>query len=164
MATRKLALRPWTVTPSRTRLAGYIAQGRKLLDEAPAGGCGTRRKVWTAIVQRLGGWAGVLAAFAVGYALLLWLGYQFKESDQQLTIMWPGCGAAVHGAVAFAARWWPAFLAMQVALELAVGAAMAGHFNPSPTLAPVFCPGQLDRCAGRRVGHAHVDCDQARWW
>jgi signal transduction histidine kinase len=98
----------------------------------------TRRKVWLTIVERLGGWPGVLAAFAVAYAFLVWLGYQFKESDQELTIMWPSAGLLFMVLWLSELRWWPVFLGMQIAVELLVGAAIAGHFNPSPTLAPLF--------------------------
>ena len=112
----------------------------------------TRRKVWAGIVERLGGWVGVLAAFAVGYTLLVWLGYQFKESDQQLTIMWPSAGLLFMALWISPLRWWAAFIGLQFAVELSVGAAMAGHFNPSPTLAPVFAlANSIDAVVGASV-------------
>ena len=112
----------------------------------------TRRKVWAAIVERLGGWIGVLAAFAVGYTLLVWLGYQFKESDRQLTIMWPSAGLLFMVLWLSPLRWWPAFIAIQIAVELSVGGAIAGHFNPSPALAPVFAlANSIDGLVGATV-------------
>ena len=98
----------------------------------------TRRDAWAVIVQRMGGRTGVLVAFTVAYALLVWLGYQFKESDQELTIMWPSAGLLFMVLWLAETRWWPAFLGIQIAVELLVGAATAGHFNPSPGLAPLF--------------------------
>jgi signal transduction histidine kinase len=89
----------------------------------------TRRAVWAAILGRTGGRYGVLAAFAAAYALLIWLGYQFKEPEQQLTIMWPAAGLLFTALWVSPRQWWPAFIGIQVAVELLLGVVLEESFN-----------------------------------
>ncbi|MEO8306466.1 MAG: ATP-binding protein [Pseudomonadota bacterium] len=112
----------------------------------------TRATVWSMIIERLGGPLGVLAAFAISYACLVWLGYQFKESDQQLTIMWPSAGLLFMALWLSQGWWWLIFIGLQLTLEVLVGAAVAGHFNPSPGLAVMFASANtIDAIAGATV-------------
>jgi signal transduction histidine kinase len=98
-------------------------------------GAATRRSLWPMIVNRLGGSAGVLATFAVCYALLVWMGYQFMEPDQQRTIMWPAAGLLFFALWVSDLRWWPAFLGVQVAVEFLVGYVLNDPFNVRLNLA-----------------------------
>jgi signal transduction histidine kinase len=70
-----------------------------------------------------------LAVFAVAYALLIWLGYVFREPEQQLTIMWPAAGLLFTALLVSERKWWPVFLGIQIVVELLVGFALEGAFN-----------------------------------
>jgi signal transduction histidine kinase len=74
---------------------------------------------------------GIFATFAVAHAGLTLLGYSFKESIGDPAVMWPAAG------LAFTLLWvsprstWPVFLALQFAVELAVGAMLQRPFIPA---------------------------------
>ncbi len=93
-----------------------------------------RGSPWQAVLQRFGGPIGVLAAFLVAYILLVWLGYEFKESISEPAVMWPSAG------LLFAALWlsdriyWPAFLALHVAVEFSFAALLQAPFVPGMAL------------------------------
>jgi signal transduction histidine kinase len=94
----------------------------------------TRHRVWATILERLGGRAGVLVAFAVAYALLVWLGYLFREPEQQLTIMWPAAGLLFTALWVSDRQWWPAFIGIQIAIELLLGVVLEETFHLRLTL------------------------------
>jgi signal transduction histidine kinase len=93
-----------------------------------------RGSPWQAILQRFGGGLGVLAAFLVAHSLLVWLGYEFKESISEPAVMWPSAG------LLFAALWlsdrnyWPAFLALHVVVEFSFAALLLDPFFPGMAL------------------------------
>ncbi len=76
----------------------------------------------------------MLAVFALTYALLIWLGYLFKEPEQQLTIMWPAAGLLFTALWVADRKWWPVFIGIQIAVELLLGALLEDSFNPRLTL------------------------------
>lgn len=89
-----------------------------------------RGSPWQAILRQFGGTAGVLAAFFIAHAALVWCGYAFKESISEPAVMWPSAG------VLFAALWlsdrrlWPAFIALQIVVEMSFAALLQDPFVP----------------------------------
>jgi signal transduction histidine kinase len=89
-----------------------------------------RGSPWEAVQARFGGRIGVLAAFLVAHAVLVGLGYAFKESISAPAVMWPSAG------LLFAALWlsdrafWPAFLALHVLVEFSYAALLQEPFVP----------------------------------
>lgn len=82
------------------------------------------RAVWAGLAQRLGGEPRALAAFVLCYLPLVWLGYQFKGDEQQLTIIWPAVGFLMGVLYLAPLRRWPSILALQLASEYAVALVM----------------------------------------
>ncbi|MEO6185696.1 MAG: MASE1 domain-containing protein [Steroidobacteraceae bacterium] len=91
---------------------------------------GNRGSPGEAVMARFGGRAGVLIAFFVAYATLVWLGYEFKESVSEPAVMWPSAG------LLFAALWlsdrslWPAVLLVQLGVEMSFAALLQHPFLP----------------------------------
>ncbi|MGC4029013.1 MAG: MASE1 domain-containing protein [Steroidobacteraceae bacterium] len=83
-----------------------------------------RDPAWDNLTLQLGGERTVFAAFVLLYALLVWLGYEFKETTRQLTVLWPAAGLLCVALWLAPRRLWPAFLGMQIVTGLAVSAVM----------------------------------------
>ncbi|MEY2853532.1 MAG: hypothetical protein RL030_664, partial [Pseudomonadota bacterium] len=79
----------------------------------------------------MGGTAGALAVFAVGYALLVAAGFLLKESPAELTILWPATGLLMFALWFAPPQLWPALIAIQCASELLLSAVMPGGFPPN---------------------------------
>ena len=122
----------------------------------------TRRGLWAAILERLGGGMALLAAFAVAYALLIWLGYLFREPEQQLTIMWPAAGLLFTALWVSERKWWPVFLGIQVAVELLMGLLLEETFNLRLTLLYALADSidAIVRCVARATADPQRSYDQ----
>jgi len=70
-----------------------------------------------------------LAGFGAVYSLLVMLGVELRESSQQLTIIWPAAGMLFMALWLSPRRNWPWILAVQIAVEIALGVARADHFS-----------------------------------
>src|SRR5688572_25765206 len=77
--------------------------------------------VWHTLVQRLGGERRALAAFALGYLPLVWLGYQLKGDELQLTVLWPAAGLLMATLYLAPLRRWLPIILLQLACEYAIG-------------------------------------------
>jgi signal transduction histidine kinase len=75
---------------------------------------------WPELVSRAGGELRLIAAFALCYVPLVWLGYQFKTSVGQLTVMWPAVGLLLAALILAPLRRWPVLIAVQLAAEYTV--------------------------------------------
>jgi signal transduction histidine kinase len=83
---------------------------------------------WAVLLQRFGGITGVMTCFAFLYALLTWLGYLFKESINEPTIMWPAVGLLLAALWVSERKYWPAFLAIHFLVELGIAALLQQPF------------------------------------
>src|SRR5690606_21177057 len=72
---------------------------------------------WPELVSRIGGEARLIAAFAACHTFLVWLGYQFKTSSGELTVMWPAVGLLLAALIIAPVRRWPVLIAVQLAVE-----------------------------------------------
>jgi signal transduction histidine kinase len=118
----------------RTRLAAAtegrrVSNGRQQaenvhLDEHRRG------SPWEVMLARCGGPAGVLAAFAVAHAVLVWCGYSFKEAITEPAVMWPSAGMLFAALWLSERRFWPAFIALHVVVETTFAALMQNPFVP----------------------------------
>jgi signal transduction histidine kinase len=70
-----------------------------------------------------------LAGFGLVYCLLVLLGLEFRESSQQLTIIWPAAGLLFMALWLSPRRNWPWLLGVQVAVEVALAAVRVDHFS-----------------------------------
>ncbi len=89
-----------------------------------------RGSPWEAVLRRFGGRIGVLAAFLVAHATLVWLDYSFKESISAPAVMWPSAGLLFAALWLSDRRFWPAFLALHVLVEFSFAALMQDPFVP----------------------------------
>ena len=80
-------------------------------------------------LERLGGPAGTLVIFAVAYAVLTWLGYQFKETTQQLTIMWPAAGLLFMALWVAESRFCPRFSPSRSRLKCCLDVSWPSHLR-----------------------------------
>ncbi len=94
----------------------------------------TRGSPWDAILLRFGGRAGVLAAFVAAHAVLVWLGYAFKEDISEPTVMWPSAGLLFAALWLSARSFWPALLAAHLVVEFSIGAWQQTPFVPGMAL------------------------------
>jgi signal transduction histidine kinase len=94
------------------------------LDAHPSG------SPWDAVLQRFGGPIGVLAAFLVAHATLVACGYAFKESIAEPAVMWPSAGTLFVALWLSDRRFWLAFLALHVLVEIAFAALLQDPFVP----------------------------------
>jgi signal transduction histidine kinase len=70
-----------------------------------------------------------LLGFALVYSVLVMLGLELRESSHQLTIIWPAAGLLFMALWLSPWRNWPWILGVQIAVEVAIGAAGAEHLN-----------------------------------
>src|SRR5688572_7251926 len=80
--------------------------------------------VWHTLVQRLGGERRSLATFVLCYLPLVWLGYQFKADELQLTVLWPAAGLLMATLYLAPLRCWAPIILLQLACEYGIGIAM----------------------------------------
>jgi signal transduction histidine kinase len=110
-------------------LGGHLEQGAHIADMVPLD-ARTRGSPWEAILFRMGGRWGVITIFTALYALLYAAGYEFKESLEEPTVMWPAAG------LLFSALWlsdrsfWPAYLLVHAIVAMSFSAAMQSPFAP----------------------------------
>jgi signal transduction histidine kinase len=92
----------------------------------------TRRQdpLWPDIVAHFGGLAGVLAAFVVAHAALVWCGYAFKEFIAEPSVMWPSAGTLFAALWIADRRFWPAFIALHVLVEISFATWLQDPFLP----------------------------------
>lgn len=86
---------------------------------------------WEAILARCGGPVGVLAAFTLAHAVLVACGYAFKESISEPAVMWPSAGTLFAALWLSDRRFWPAFLALHVLVEISFAALLQDPFVPA---------------------------------
>jgi integral membrane sensor domain MASE1 len=72
---------------------------------------------WGALVRRLGGNAVIGAAFALLYAVLVWLGHELNDVAVRMAILWPAAGLLLALLWLAPLRVWPLFIALQVGVE-----------------------------------------------
>lgn len=85
---------------------------------------------WNVLTQQLGGTYTTFAVFAVLYALLVWLGFEFKETTRQLTVLWPAAGLLMATFWLAPLRLWPVLFALQFAIELGLAPVFHDPFQP----------------------------------
>jgi signal transduction histidine kinase len=110
---------------------------------------------WAATLSRRGGVPGVMAAFLVLYLLLVLLGYLCKETGNELTLLWPAAGLLFSALWLSPARLWPAYLVMQVAVEIMVGSFFQEPFRPLTALA-FTSANSLDAIVGALIARALI--------
>jgi len=70
-----------------------------------------------------------LTCFGLAYSVLVLLGLEFRESSQQLTIIWPAAGLLFTALWFSPPRNWPWILGVQIAVEVASAVVRADHFS-----------------------------------
>lgn len=85
---------------------------------------------WDYIVALFGGRFPALAAFGLGYAGMVWLGYHFKSDLAVPAVMWPAAGVLFAALWACEVRFWPIVLMTQVAIDVAVSFLFLHPFPP----------------------------------
>ena len=81
-------------------------------------------EVWPGLGRRLGGEGRIFAVFTITYLVLVWVGYQCKVDALHLTVIWPSAGLLMAVLYLAPLRRWPAFIALQLACEYAIGLLM----------------------------------------
>src|SRR5262249_16786195 len=71
-----------------------------------------------------------LAAFALAYFALVYLGYGLRSHNGMLVILWPACGLLLMSLFLTRPRDWPWLIALQLGIEVLVDAARAPRFEP----------------------------------
>jgi signal transduction histidine kinase len=93
-----------------------------------------RASPWEVIQARCGGPAGVLAAFTLAHVVLVACGYAFKETISEPAVMWPSAGTLFAALWLSDRRFWPAFLAIHVLVEISFAALLQDPFLPGNAL------------------------------
>ncbi|MEO8315209.1 MAG: MASE1 domain-containing protein [Pseudomonadota bacterium] len=121
---------------------------------------------WETLLLRCNGPVGVLAAFAVAHAVLVWCGYAFKESIAEPSVMWPSAGLLFAALWLSPRRFWPLFLALHVLVEFSFAAVLQHPFLPGNAMLFV-CSNAVDSVVGASIarwlihGRAQVRTTQA---
>jgi len=117
---------------------------------------------WDVLLTACRGRVGVFVAFVAAHAALILLGYSFKEPISEPAVMWPSAGLAFVVLWVAPRRYWPVFLALQFAVELALGAMLQQPFiaRYGALFALANC---IDAAAGASVALALIrDAGQVR--
>ena len=113
------------------RGCGSAALEMESLTERLTSETGEAGTPWDVLLILFRGPVRIFAAFVIAHSGLILLGYSFKESIGDPSLMWPSAGLAFALLWVSPRRYWPVFLILQFAVEVSIGAVLQKPFIPA---------------------------------